>query len=97
MLAHSKNTRPALFYHLGTLQPKCEIRLKTIGEATGGAKVTITITAPDKATPEAVKVMAEQDQAVRIALRDAERETERLESEKASEPSSALPTPSGRL
>lgn len=64
------NTIPALLKHLATLNPDCTIRLRSVEETGGGAKVSISVGDVDSGRVEQIKTEAEQSQAAQVALRD---------------------------
>jgi hypothetical protein len=64
------NTLPALLHRLATLHPASGIRLKSIQEVGGGAKISISVESGDGSALEKIKVEAQQSQAAQIALRD---------------------------
>ena len=66
------NTLPALLYHLASLHPDSNIRLKSIEETGGGAKISINIGDASTDTAEKIKADAMQVQQVQLALRDDE-------------------------
>jgi len=76
------NTLPALLNHLATLHLDCNIRLKSLEETGGGAKVSISVEEADARTVEEIKAEAERLQAAQIVLRDESKRAERLEIEK---------------
>jgi uncharacterized protein YjbI with pentapeptide repeats len=64
------NTLPALLHRLATLHPASGIRLKSIQEVGGGAKVSISVENAEDGVVEKINVEAQQSQAAQIALRD---------------------------
>jgi len=76
--AFELNTLPALLHHLASLHPDSNIRLKSIEETGGGAKISISVGDADQETTEKIKADAAKVQEVQLALREQEREIERL-------------------
>lgn len=74
------NTLPALLHHLATLHGSANIRLKSIEETGGGAKILISVADADTETVEKIRADAVQVQRAQLALRD--NEILRLETEK---------------
>ena len=74
------NTLPALLHHLVSLHPGVSIRLKSIEETGGGAKISISVSDAALATTERVKADAIQLYEAQLALR--EKESERLQIER---------------
>ncbi|MGB6745923.1 MAG: pentapeptide repeat-containing protein [Terracidiphilus sp.] len=74
------NTLPALLYHLASLHPDSNIRLKSIEETGGGAKISISVGDASTESAEKIKADALQVYHAQLALRD--KETERLQIEK---------------
>lgn len=74
------NTLPALLHHLASLHPGSNIRLKSIEEAGGGAKISISVGDADPETTERIRADAEKVHQAQLALRD--NETRRLQIEK---------------
>lgn len=74
------NTLPALLHHLATLHPDASIRLKSIEETGGGARISISVGDSDPETVKNVKADAMKVYQAQLALR--EKETERLRIEK---------------
>lgn len=66
------NTLPALLHRLGTLHPECTIRLKSVEETAGGAKVSITIADADAETVQTIDAEAQRLLVAQIAMRDNE-------------------------
>jgi uncharacterized protein YjbI with pentapeptide repeats len=74
------NTLPALLHHLASLHPDSNIRLKSIEEAGGGAKISISVGDASAESTEKIKSDAMQVYQAQLALRD--KETERLQIER---------------
>ncbi|MGA7340248.1 MAG: pentapeptide repeat-containing protein [Terracidiphilus sp.] len=74
------NTLPALLYHLASLHPDSNIRLKSIEETGGGAKISISVGDASTESAEKIKADAMQVYHAQLALRD--KKTERLQIEK---------------
>jgi uncharacterized protein YjbI with pentapeptide repeats len=74
------NTLPALLHHLASLHPDSNIRLKSIEETGGGAKISISVGDADAESAEKIRTDAMQVYRAQLALRD--KETERLQIEK---------------
>jgi uncharacterized protein YjbI with pentapeptide repeats len=74
------NTLPALLHHLASLHEGSTIRLKSIEETGGGAKISISVGEADEETVEEVRSNAIQVHTAQLALRD--NEILRLETEK---------------
>ena len=74
------NTLPALLHHLASLHPETTIRLKSIEETGGGAKISISVADSDPDTVDNVRSDAEAVYHAQLALR--ENENLRLETEK---------------
>jgi uncharacterized protein YjbI with pentapeptide repeats len=74
------NTLPALLHHLATLHPKANVRLKSIEETGGGARISISVEDSDPETVENVKADAMKIYQAQLTLR--EKETERLRIER---------------
>lgn len=74
------NTLPALLHHLASLHPDSNIRLKSIEETGGGAKISISVGDASTESAEKIKADALQVYHAQLALRD--KETERLQIEK---------------
>lgn len=74
------NTLPALLHHLATLHPNANVRLKSIEETGGGARISISVGDSDPETVKNVKADAMKVYQAQLALR--EKETERLRIEK---------------
>jgi uncharacterized protein YjbI with pentapeptide repeats len=74
------NTLPALLQHLATIHPDSNIRLKSIEETGGGARISISVGDTDTQTAEKIKADAMQVYRSQLVLR--EREAERLQIEK---------------
>jgi hypothetical protein len=74
------NTLPALLHHLASLHPGANIRLKSVEETGGGAKISIVVGDADQETTEKIKADAMQVYHAQLALRD--KEMERLQIEK---------------
>jgi uncharacterized protein YjbI with pentapeptide repeats len=64
------NTLPALLQHLATLHPGCNIRLKSVEETGGGAKVSISVEGANGGVFDEVKADAQRAHAAQIAIRD---------------------------
>ncbi|TCK72029.1 pentapeptide repeat-containing protein [Acidipila rosea] len=74
------STLPVLLHHLATLHPNTSIRLKSIDETGGGARISISVADSDPETVENVRADAMKVYHAQLALR--EKETERLRIEK---------------
>lgn len=74
------NTLPALLHHLATLHPETSIRLKSIEETGGGAKISIRVGDADPDTVDQIRSDATQVHQAQLALRD--NQILRLETEK---------------
>jgi uncharacterized protein YjbI with pentapeptide repeats len=74
------NTLPALLHHLAILHPDANVRLKSIEETGGGAKISISVGDSDAETVEKIRGDAMQVYQAQLALRD--NEILRLETEK---------------
>jgi uncharacterized protein YjbI with pentapeptide repeats len=74
------NTLPALLHHLASLHPGNSIRLKSIEETGGGARISISVGDADAETTEKIKADATQVYRAQLALRD--NEILRLDTEK---------------
>jgi uncharacterized protein YjbI with pentapeptide repeats len=74
------NTLPALLHHLASLNPESNIRLKSVAETGGGARITINVGDGDPQTAEKIKADAMHVYQAQLVLR--EKETERLQIEK---------------
>jgi uncharacterized protein YjbI with pentapeptide repeats len=74
------NTLPALLHHLASLHQGANIRLKSIEETGGGAKISISVGDADKETVEKIRSDALQVYQAQLALRD--NEILRLDTEK---------------
>ncbi len=74
------NTLPALLHHLASLHAGTSIRLKSVEETGGGAKISISVGDADTETVEKIKSDAMQVHQAQLALRD--NEILRLETEK---------------
>jgi uncharacterized protein YjbI with pentapeptide repeats len=72
MTTFELNTLPALLHHLTTRYPNSGIRLKSIEEAGGGAKISISVENGDPAELEEIQTEANRSQTAQIALRDDE-------------------------
>jgi uncharacterized protein YjbI with pentapeptide repeats len=66
------NTLPAMLHHVTSLHPSANIRLKSIEEIGGGAKISISVGYADPETTEKIKVDAMQVYLAQLALRDNE-------------------------
>jgi uncharacterized protein YjbI with pentapeptide repeats len=74
------NTLPALLQHLASLHPETNIRLKSIEETGGGAKISISVGDVPPAVVDKIKADAARVYQSQLALRD--KETERLQIER---------------
>jgi uncharacterized protein YjbI with pentapeptide repeats len=74
------NTLPALLHHLASLHPNSNIRLKSIEETGGGARISISVGDADAETADKIKADAMNVYQAQLALRD--KETERLQIER---------------
>ena len=74
------NTLPALLHHLASLHPDSNIRLKSIEETGGGAKISISVGDTSAESAEKIKADAIEVYRAQLVLRD--KETERLQIEK---------------
>jgi uncharacterized protein YjbI with pentapeptide repeats len=74
------NTLPALLHHLASLHQDANIRLKSIEETGGGAKISISVGESDAETVEKIRSDALQVYHAQLALRD--NEILRLDTEK---------------
>jgi uncharacterized protein YjbI with pentapeptide repeats len=74
------NTLPALLHHLALLHPDSNIRLKSIEETGGGAKISISVGDADTDSAEKIKADAMRVYQAQLVLRD--KETERLQIER---------------
>lgn len=74
------NTLPALLHHLASLHQDANIRLKSIEETGGGAKISISVGGSDPEGVEKIRADAMQVHQAQLALRD--NEILRLETEK---------------
>ncbi|HEY3627217.1 MAG TPA: pentapeptide repeat-containing protein [Terracidiphilus sp.] len=74
------NTLPALLHHLAVQHPGTNIRLKSIEETGGGAKISISVGDSDAETVDKIRADAMQVHNAQLALRD--NEILRLETEK---------------
>jgi uncharacterized protein YjbI with pentapeptide repeats len=75
------NTLPALLQHLASLHSDSNIRLKSIEETGGGARISISVGDAGPETAEKIKADAMQVYHAQLALR--EKEAERLQIEKS--------------
>ena len=66
------NTLPALLHHLANRHPNSNIRLKSIEETGGGARISISIGDPDSETADKIKSDALKIHQAQLALRDNE-------------------------
>jgi len=66
------STLPALLYHLSTKHPETNIRLKTVEETGGGAKITISLGEADEQTKEQVEADALEGLQAQLVLRENE-------------------------
>jgi hypothetical protein len=66
------NTLPALLQHIARLHPDTNIRLKSIEETGGGAKISISVGNADSETAERIQADAIQVYQAQLALRDSE-------------------------
>lgn len=73
------NTLPALLHHLASLHPETNIRLKSIEETGGGAKIRISVGDADKEKADSINADAVQVVQAQLALRDDELNRERIE------------------
>jgi len=76
------NTLPALIYHLEKVLPGAKLRLKSVEEAAGRAKVSIVVENTHEASFDEVQKVARALQAAQLELRDERRRRKRLEIEK---------------
>ena len=74
------NTLPALLHHLASLHTGSNIRLKSVEETGGGARISISVGDADPETTERIKADAMQVYQAQLALRD--KDTERLQLER---------------
>ncbi|MGA2168587.1 MAG: pentapeptide repeat-containing protein [Terracidiphilus sp.] len=74
------NTLPALLHHLASLHSGTNIRLKSIEETGGGAKISISVGDTDPETTEKIKADTMQVYQAQLTLRG--KETERLQIER---------------
>lgn len=74
------NSLPALLHHLSSLHQSANIRLKSIEETGGGAKISISVGESDAETLEKIRLDALQVHQAQLALRD--NEILRLDTEK---------------
>jgi len=74
------NTLPALLHHMASLHQDANIRLKSIEETGGGAKISISVGESDAETVEKIRSDALQVYHAQLALRD--NEILRLDTEK---------------
>lgn len=72
MTTFELNTLPALLHYLTAKYPGSGIRLKSVEQAGGGAKISISIDDPDPKTVEDIREEAARSQSAQIALRDDE-------------------------
>ena len=70
MTTFELNTLPALLYHLTSKYPNSGIRLKSMEETGGGAKISISVEEADPQAVENIRAEADRSQAAQIALRD---------------------------
>jgi uncharacterized protein YjbI with pentapeptide repeats len=75
------NTLPALLHHLASLHPESNIRLRSIHETGGGARISISVGDAGPQAADKIKADAMQVYQAQLVLR--ERETERLQIEKS--------------
>lgn len=75
------NTLPALLQHLASIHSDTNIRLKSIEETGGGARISISVGDADAEAAEKIKADAMQVYRAQLALR--EKESERLQIEKS--------------
>jgi Ser-tRNA(Ala) deacylase AlaX len=73
------NTLPALLHHLASLHPGASIRLKSVEETGGGAKISISVGDADTETTEKIKADAMQVYQAQLALREDELNREKIE------------------
>lgn len=74
------NTLPALLHHLASLHPNSNIRLKSIEETGGGARISISVGDSDAETADKIKADAMPVYRAQLALRENEVERLRIES-----------------
>jgi uncharacterized protein YjbI with pentapeptide repeats len=72
MTTFELNTLPALLHHLTSNFPNSGIRLNSMQEAGGGAKISITVQDPNPETIDDIRAEATRSQSAQIALRDDE-------------------------
>jgi uncharacterized protein YjbI with pentapeptide repeats len=75
------NTLPALLQHLASIHPDSNIRLRSIQETGGGARISISVGDADSRTAEKIKADALEVYQAQLVLR--EKEAERLQIEKS--------------
>ncbi|HEX4322656.1 MAG TPA: pentapeptide repeat-containing protein [Acidobacteriaceae bacterium] len=68
------STLPALLHHLSSKHPNTKIRLKTIEETGGGAKITISLDDADERTKAKIEADATHAHQIQLALRGREDE-----------------------
>jgi Ser-tRNA(Ala) deacylase AlaX len=73
------NTLPALLHHLASLHANTNIRLKSIEETGGGAKILISVGNATPETTERIKADAMQVYQAQLALREDELNREKIE------------------
>ncbi|MGB7546412.1 MAG: pentapeptide repeat-containing protein [Terracidiphilus sp.] len=73
------NTLPALLHHLASLHSGANIRLKSIEETGGGAKISISVGDADPEKTEKINADAMQVYQAQLALREDELNRERIE------------------
>jgi uncharacterized protein YjbI with pentapeptide repeats len=66
------NTLPALLHHLASKYPNAGIRLKSMEETSGGAKISLTIEDTNPETIDEIRAEATRSQSAQLALRDDE-------------------------
>jgi len=76
------NTLPALIHHLEKVHQGARLRLKSVEEAAGGARVCIVVEDTHEASLDKLQKDAVELQAAQMELRDERRRRERLEIEK---------------
>ena len=72
MTTFELNTLPALLHHLTTRYPNSGIHLRSVEEAGGGAKISISVDDTDPETVGDIRAEATRSQIAQIALRDDE-------------------------
>ena len=79
MTTFELNTLPALLHHLTLKYPNSGIRLKSMEEAGGGAKISISVLDTTSETVDEIREEATRSQSAQIALRDNEIERLRIQ------------------